>query len=731
MKATKSKRIVIAEDSLTQALRLIEILERARFEVFHARDGRQALTMVMDTKPVAVISDIIMPEMDGYALCRSIKEDDELYHIPVILLTSLSEPTDVIRGLECGTDSYIIKPYSESYLLSRLYHLLENKYLPEERVRHQGLNILFGGKEYLIHSDPIQILNLLISTYDAAIQKNLELAEQERELILLNQTLKQKVEERKRDLKVQLEEKIRAESLLRKSEEKYRELVSSAMISIYLSAVDGKLSYANEAFRDMLNYPSLEELHLENMLSFFKEVGQKNRFTDQLFKEGKVRDFETELLTRDRQTKYVILNAILEGETISGMIMDISDRKMAEQRMKSYQQELIKARHKAEQSEKLKTAFLANMSNEILTPMNSLAGFSELLSRPGLTTETLAGYAEKINTSSNQLINLIDNIIDIAKVECGEVTLKMSECRINHILLDLYAFYEQKLRETRKETITLLLKRGNKDNDFAILTEPYRLKQVLSNLLSNAIQYTDTGTIEFGYNIINGQDTGNIPMIRFFIKDTGKGIMKEKLSLIFDRFRQSEEYSTKLSDGAGLGLPVSKAYIELLGGRLWIESEIGAGSEFCFVLPYHQISMKEGIQIVNEVQELPADWHDKTILVAEDTDSNWLYLEAILKKTRVRLIRAENGQVALDKLRQHKEIDLILMDLRMPVMSGYDAVIQIKDQGLKIPIIVQTAYANEEDKEKIKKLECDDYLIKPVIKENLLKVVSRYISKNK
>ncbi len=729
MKEKTDKRIVIAEDSLTQAMKLKGILENAGFAVYHGADGKQALSLVYEITPVIVISDIVMPEMDGFELCRKIKEDESLCRIPVILLTSLSELSDVIKGLECGTDSYIMKPFSEQYLLSRVNHVLENSSLKPVKSIPKGLNIKFGGHEFQIRSDPLQILNLLISTYDAAIQKNIELAEREKELILFNQTLQQKVEERKRELTVQLEEKIKAEEILKKSEEKYRELVDTALIGIYISTVEGKLLFANEAFRDMLDYSSFDELYSMNTSDLYKNPDSRNLFIGRLLKEGRVPDFETELITKNGSTKHVLLNATLEGDILSGMILDISDRKAAEQRMKNYQKELLQAKQKAEQSEKLKTAFLANMSNEILTPINSLVGFTDLLTRPGLSAESQAKYSGQINESGNQLLNLIDNIIDIAKFESGEVTIKLTDCRINNLLLDLYAYFEKRLHETGKDQVSLFLKRANKDNDFTILTEPYRLKKVLSNLLNNAIKFTETGAVEFGYNIVHEEENNDGSLIQFFIKDTGSGISQDKLTMIFDRFRRNDETYTKLSEGAGLGLPVSKAYVELLGGKIWTKSEIDSGTEFYFNLPYTPVKPDEGFEADVEVPVSTQNWENKKILIAEDIESNWRYLEAILQKTKASLIRVENGRQAIEAFKQHRDIDIILMDLRMPVMSGYDATIEIKKMNRDIPIIVQTAFARDEDKEKILETGCDSYIVKPVNNEVLLDLLGRFIKK--
>jgi CheY-like chemotaxis protein len=361
--------------------------------------------------------------------------------------------------------------------------------------------------------------------------------------------------------------------------------------------------------------------------------------------------------------------------------------------------------------------------------MNTLIGFSELLSDPDLSVEKLTDYTDQINKGGNYLINLIDNIIDIAKVESGEVKISLSKCKINLMLLDLYAYYDQEIKEKGERQIHLYLRRANKEKDFAILSEPYRLKQVLSNLLGNAVKFTDSGSVEFGYSILDEGDPKAMPTIRFFIKDTGRGIPKEKLDLIFDRFRYSDDSYTKLYDGAGLGLPISKAYVELLGGRMWSKSEVGKGSEFYFTLPYNPVKTKMPIERFIEIPTENINWEDLTFLVVEDVESNFLYIDKTLEKTKVSLIWAKDGKEAIEKFRDNRDIDLILIDLRMPIMSGYEAMAEIRKMDKDIPIIVQTAYAQKNDIEKIQETDCDDYITKPIRKETLLKVISKYVKK--
>jgi PAS domain S-box-containing protein len=729
MDKTENNLIVIAEDSLTQAERLKHMLEGFGYEVSHGIDGREALALVRKKKPLIVISDILMPEMDGYEMCHRIKTDEELWNIPVILLTSLSDTTDVIKGMEYGADSYVMKPYKEQYLLSRINHILENKHLLLGKKPERGLDIFFAGRNYTIRSNPLQILNLLLSTYESAVQKNLELAEREKDLILMNQSLEQKVEERKKELKAQLAQKIEAEKILKRSEEKYRELVDNALIGIFILDTRGNMLFANEALKFMLEYESFEELLSVKSQIFFKDTKNRDVLISQLRETGKVNEFEVEFITKTGKTKHVILSTCLEENILSGMILDITDRKLAEERLKKYQNELINAKEKAEQSERLKTAFLANMSNEILAPMNTLLGFSDLLSDPDLPAEKLTEYTAQINTSGNYLINLIDSIIDIAKIESGEVKISLSECKINQMLLDLYAYYNQEIKEKGKEQIHLYLRRAKKEKNFAILSEPYRLKQVMSNLLGNAVKFTNSGSVEFGYNIIDEDDPKAGPTIQFYVKDTGRGIPKEKLDFIFDRFRHSDDSYTKVYDGAGLGLLISRAYVKLLEGRMWSKSEVGKGSEFYFTLPYNPVKPKMPIEGFIEISTDDVNWENLTFLVAEDVESNFVYIKSVLKNTKAGLIWAKNGKEAIEKFRNNKDIDLILMDLRMPIMSGNEAVAEIRKMDKDIPIIVQTAFAHKEDIQNIRETDYNDYLTKPISKETLIKVISKYEKK--
>ena len=721
--------IIIAEDSQTQAESLKYVLEGFGYRVLVGNNGEIALSLIKKEKPLLVITDIIMPVMDGHELCRYIKADKNLNDVPVILLTSLADANDVIKGLESGADSYIMKPYTKKYLLSRIKNVLANRHLLVRDKSDKALDMVFAGKSYSIDSNPSQILNMLLSTYESAVQRNLELVTKESELVALNSSLHRKVDERKKELTSQLAEKKESENVLKKSERKYRDLVDNALTGVYIANTEGELLFANDAMRSMLEYGSFEELLSVNTRNIYKYAEDREKLLSILDVSGEVSSFETELNTKTGNTKYVILSVKLANEILSGTILDITERKQLEERNKKYELELIEAMEKAMELEKLKTAFLANMSNEILTPMNTIMGFSELLDNPDLPNDKLLHFSEQINTSSNTLVNLIDNIIDIAKVESGEVRIKLSECKINHLLLDLFAWFDNEIKEKGKEKVYLRLKRASKDKDFAILSEPYRLRRILSNILENAVNYTDSGKIEFGYSILNGESGGKATsqeqMLQFFVRDKGKGISKEKLDLIFDRFRYSDDSYTKQFEGAGLSLPISRAYVELLGGKMWCESVEGEGSEFCFTIPCKTVEAKPGKPDFAVIPE--TNWENINILVAEDVESNYRFIETVLKRSKARLLWSKNGKEAFEKFKENKNIDLILMDMRMPLMSGFDAVIKIRKINKEIPIIAQTAFAGTDDKELILDTGCNDYISKPIDKDLLIKIVGKYV----
>ncbi|MFC1733899.1 ATP-binding protein, partial [candidate division KSB1 bacterium] len=388
-------------------------------------------------------------------------------------------------------------------------------------------------------------------------------------------------------------------------------------------------------------------------------------------------------------------------------------------------EDLERAKEKAEESDRLKTAFLANMSHEIRTPMNAIIGFSGLLADPNLSQEDKKEFINHINNNSNNLLNLIDDIIDISKIEAGQINISITDCPINQILAELFTTYQEDInRKGRADALELRFKPGNDDPQFNILSDPYRFRQVFSNLIGNAIKFTDKGYIELGYEINEEKK-----FISFYVKDTGIGISADKLELVFDRFRQIEDSNTRKYGGTGLGLTISKNLVKLLGGDMWAESELGKGTVFKFTLPFKPVegALIEDLDSINEREEY--DWTGKVILVAEDIDINYLFIEKALQKTNVSMMWAQDGQQAVDICSKNK-IDLVLMDIRMPLMDGYEATRQIKKIRNDLPVIAQTAHALSEEKVRSLQAGCDDYIAKPIKLKSLYTIISKYLSNN-
>ncbi len=402
-----------------------------------------------------------------------------------------------------------------------------------------------------------------------------------------------------------------------------------------------------------------------------------------------------------------------------GMMEDITIRKNMEQ-------DLIKAKEKAEESDKLKSSFLANMSHEIRTPMNAIIGFSQLLSDPVTSEDERNHYINLIQNSGNDLLGLIDDIIDISKIEAGQIKIFKSQYFVDNILLELYDSYSEYLKTKKnKKDLKLIYNRPKGGHHIVIYTDIDRFKQIIRNLISNAIKFTDAGSVEFGFTVDYNKQYSNI---RFYVKDTGIGISKDKLDVIFESFRQASASDTKIYGGTGLGLAITKRLVEILGDEIWVNSIPGKGSTFYFTIPYQPafISGDENLNgsLIKRAKKLTLD--SKTLLVVEDDDQSYFFFESILKKTNSKIVRAVDGQQAVELCKKQK-FDLILMDIRLPKMDGYVATKKIKELWPDIKIIAQTAYAMAGEKERCFEAGCDDYISKPINIAELFDTIERNI----
>lgn len=437
---------------------------------------------------------------------------------------------------------------------------------------------------------------------------------------------------------------------------------------------------------------------------------------------------ESELKLKEQNERYISLNE--ELIQINSKLTE-SEKRLKEQneeylalneellesnqRISAINSELDIARKKAEESDRLKSAFLANMSHEIRTPMNAILGFSEILVRPNLAKEKQALYAEVLNAASNQLLGIINDILDISKIETGQVTIHQSEVNLNQILRSVQSLFLQNAKNKGNE---IVITPGLPDSKCLVVSDESKISQIITNLVSNSIKFTNKGRIEIGYNVKDG-------WLNFYVNDTGIGISPEDQKVIFDRFRQADTSPNRNYGGTGLGLSICKAFVEMLGGEIGIESEVEKGSRFNFTLPYKPVQEPHGAILLKAKNSY--NFSSNTVLVAEDEPNNFYYLSEILSDTGIKIIHAKDGAEAVEKFALNPSIQLILMDIKMPTLNGIEATRMIRGINPDIPIVALTAYAMAGDKEKCLAAGCNAYISKPIIKDDLLSSLDLFL----
>jgi PAS domain S-box-containing protein len=1062
----KRAEILIAEDSLTQATQLEHLLESNHYKVYVTQNGKQAMDRLLKHKPSLVISDILMPELNGYELCKKIKSNKNTQDIPVILLTRLTDTEEIIEGLSCGADSFITKPYNEKHLLSNIEKIFSAGNKEDQKKVTFGVQILFKGKKRFIQAEQQNVIKLILDIYEGAIYQNENLVRTQEELRLLNDRLKSLVEDRTADLCEEIKLSNRINENLKESEEKYHRIFENVQDLYYETSIDGtiinvspsieilshgqyhcddligksmhdfysdideratllsqiealgtvsdyeitlknkngslvpcsvsskicfdpqgrpekiigsirditerkkaeetirvlarfpsenpdpvlrvdmngRLLYANEVsynlltwkleigkeipsfiqkiisevlekgigriietehynknfsfsivpileegyvnlyFRNITDQKKAEEVLIENESSLqdaqeiakmgsweWDMVTQRTKWSDNYFaiygiKRAEVEpnfelfrsrihpddvhilnekqadviknkiptSFELRLNQTDGMVKWIQNNIspVIEDDKLvklKGVIIDITERKHAEKALRESEEKfrsimensadaifitdpkgkyiysnkavtvllgytsdemrsktilditpknekekyldifkktlnegkifieidllkkdgnfiatdlnavllpeglvygscrditerklakdaMVYALEKAEASDKLKTTFLNNISHEVRTPLNGILGFAEIISQTDLSEEDRTDSLSMLRESSNRLLNTITNYMDISMLSSANISIHKSDFSPKILLRDIFNDYNNLCINKHLE---LLLEIPGQTDQLIINSDKEILRKILSHLLNNAIKFTEEGKISYGY-LIQKEN------LEFFVKDTGIGISKESIDLVFDRFAKEERGSLKNIEGSGLGLSIAKGLTEEIGGRIRVESNVDIGSCFCFTVPL--IKDQEIILCSSSGARHRKHLNGYSILVAEDDETNFFFLKTLLANvTKAIILHASNGKEAIELFKANRNIALILMDMKMPEMDGFEATRQIKSMNLDVPVIALTAFAMSGDEQRVLAAGCDGYLSKPINKKSLFEKIAEYI----
>lgn len=520
---------------------------------------------------------------------------------------------------------------------------------------------------------------------------------------------------------IDITDKKRTERLLKASEERYSRLSSLTYEGIIIHD-NGVILDVNKAMENMSGY-SMEELVGKNAIQLIIPAKYHNTLYHNIQNEVTL-PFELEGITKEGTAVPIEIESrnIHNGE--NGQSFRVSAIRNITEKKKMID-DLIAAKEQALESDRLKSAFLANMSHEIRTPMNGILGFAELLKDADLTGKQQQEYVGIIEGAGARMLNIINQIIDLSRIQSGLVTASFIKTNINEKIEYVYTFFKP---EVAAKGLKFSFKTALPVSEANILTDPEKIYALLINIVKNAIKYTSKGAIEFGYEVVH---MGNKPFVQFFVKDTGIGIAKDRQEAVFERFVQADIEDRMAYQGAGLGLAISKSYVEMLGGKIWVESMKGVGSTFYFTIPYNtgpkeKIISKKTISTDGATNNAnPIDSVLK-ILIAEDDKASETLLKIMVSVFGTNILTAQTGREAIEICRNNPDIDLILMDIQMPEMNGYKATQLIRQFNKEVVIVAQTAYGLAGDREKSIEAGCNDYISKPINKSELLAIIHKH-----
>lgn len=679
-------RVLVIEDNEDDARLEIDELKSGGFDIeYELVETRKATREALATKEWDfIISDYSLPQFSGMEALAELKETG--IDIPFIFVSGTIGEEIAVAAMKAGVHDYIMKDN-----LSRLIPAFERE-LREAEIRKQKCEA-----EEAIKNERILLRTLIDNLPDMVYIKNTE----GRKIVSNNADFE--------FLGFTSEAEVlgKTEAELFHGGKAHIGLEDDRMI-----IESGKIIYNYEEKRVDTN--GNEHWFLTNKIPLFNDHGNisglvnlSHDITERKLSEIALQEREQEL--EKQNMEYLALNR---------EYLKLNDElKESLRQIKAINAELLVAKSKAEESDNLKTAFLENMSHEVRTPLNGILGFSEFLKDPDLEKEQVEQYIGIIDASSKQLLTIINDILDISKIQAGQINVSKSDVNITELLEDVY---QENKEQAELKHLSLVLNKRDLDKNIIARTDGSKVRQIINNLINNAIKFTSKGTIEFGFEVKE-------QLLSFFVKDSGIGIAPEDQSLIFKPFSKVENSAARKYGGNGLGLAISRALVEKLGGNMSLASAINNGSIFIFTIPYAEADIIPQRQRVKVESQVVENRPQATILIAEDEVYNYYYMEELLKPMKIKTLHAWNGLEAVEMVKNNPDISMVLMDIKMPEMDGLTATRLIKELKPKLPVVAQTAYESREDREKAKNSGIDYYLTKPISRVLFMEVMNMYI----
>lgn len=718
------------------------------------------INSISSYKPDIILSDYNLPKFNGMEALNI--RNELLPDTPFILITGSINEETAVNSLKSGADDYILKDNLRRLNNAIMNALDQKKAMREKELAEKRLMESEKIYRYMFAKNPqpmwiydvetlffLEVNTAAVNLYGYSREEFLsmkvnDIRVNEKDYIISDFTrqgpkykYETDVENIRKDGSVLLTEAsshpfsfnsrparhvlVRDITAQRQSESKVR-LLSRAIeqnpVCVMITDKSGFIEYVNPKFTELTGY-TLEDLIKDDSKMLNPGVNEKNLYNKLLEKISTGSIWQGEFQNKKKNgelfwAKTDISSIMNDSGEISRYIIlmeDVTERK-------ALLADFIKAKERAEESDRLKTAFLHNISHEIRTPLNAIMGFAQMLTEQEVSQGERVAFSEIIQKSGQQLLVIIKDIVNISTLEAGQETCNKKHFNINDIIRQICDQFSIK---TKEKNVAIKLNLYLPDEKAYLYSDEIKFIQIISNLLTNAFKFTQEGYVELGYELIPEK-------IKFFIKDTGIGIPENMFDEIFKRFRQIEIGDSRKYGGSGLGLPISKAYVELLGGQIWLDSVVGKGTTFYFTLP-HNDTDKSAIDIISDSnQRHLTGYITKTLIVAEDEDVNFLLIEKILSPQNYIVIRARNGNEAVESCRELKDVNMILMDLNMPLLNGYQANKIIKQERPEIPVLAVTAFVGEDEKRRALSEGFLDFIPKPIDKEFLIKKIKEFIA---